>query len=364
MTRSEPNDPSRYLRRALRANAAFSATSGTLFALAGAPLATFLGVAPPLLVTSIGMNLWGFAAMLLWLASRSPIPAGLARIAVGADLAWVVGTAILVFADVLTVGGTLATLAVANVVLIFAVLQAIGIRRQSATGFVAAPERLERIARVAVGLLVGLPLLQALLEASVRLPVGPLRMLTIGLCAAALVPVALLTLARLSGGRLSHSASVAVACVVPLVAIAHLLGLARLADGPFGPVPGGGFRAENAMAPMDAKAAEGLRYAALEVGAKRPRTLETLVLVDDGAVYVAANMPEGKRWPSEVRNDGDVRIRLDGDAVYARRAEFVSSEEHAAKLLAGMVSKYGFDVSMGGSIWFFRLAPREIAVAR
>lgn len=58
--------------------------------------------------------------------------------------------------------------------------------------------------------------------------------------------------------------------------------------------------------------AAGGKYAELEVFPERPRSLETLYIVDDGALYVAANTPTRKRWPGEVREDGRVRVRVGG----------------------------------------------------
>jgi hypothetical protein len=109
---------------------------------------------------------------------------------------------------------------------------------------------------------------------------------------------------------------------------------------------------------VDWSAAAGLRYAELEVQPDHPRTLETLMLVHEGALYVAANMPEGKRWPRAVRQNAAVRVRLGGNAVYARTARYVASPDDTRALLAAMNAKYGFDVSMNGPIWFFRLDPR------
>ncbi|MDJ0787228.1 MAG: hypothetical protein QNK05_10515 [Myxococcota bacterium] len=119
----------RLLRNSLRANAGFSTLSGLAFCFAGAPIAGFIGVAPAALVTSVGVNLLGFAAALLWLSSRPRISLVLARIVIGLDLAWVAGTAVAIYADVFTRGGALAALAIAAVVLDFAVLQWLGVRR-------------------------------------------------------------------------------------------------------------------------------------------------------------------------------------------------------------------------------------------
>ena len=82
-----------------------------------------------------------------------------------------------------------------------------------------------------------------------------------------------------------------------------------------------------------------------------------LGLVHGDALYVAANMPSGKRWPGEVRADPRVRIRV-GGPVYERRAHWIEEPARARELLAAMNAKYGFDVSLDGEIWFFRLDPR------
>ena len=355
------DDRSALLRRSLRANGVFSATSGLLFTLAGGPLAGFLGVAPAWLVTVVGLNLLGFAAALFFLASRPAIPPALATTVVALDLGWVLGTIALVYADVFTRGGAAAALLVANVVLVFAVLQGIGVRRLAGPG--AAATSGGRAWKIGLGVWVALPAVQLLVERSVTLPIGPSRMLTIAVCAVALAPIGLALLARLAGGPASRPAWWTAAALVPLLAIAHLLAVSRFADGPFGPVPGGPFDAAAATPPADWSAAAGLRYAELEVDPVRPRTLETLVLVDGGALFVAANMPEDKRWPRAVRESGAVRVRLGSDAVYDRTAAYVDSPARTRALLDAMTAKYGFDVSMGGPIWFFRLDPRATSVA-
>lgn len=203
--------------------------------------------------------------------------------------------------------------------------------------------------------LVALPLLQQGVEALVTLPIGPSRMVTIALWCLAWIPIARHVLASMSGHGLSRTTAVVVALVVPLVVLVHVLAFARLGDGPFGPVPGGPFRATASAAPPDWSRAERLRYAEVEVDRARPRTLETLVLVDEGSLYIAANMPEGKRWPRTVREDGGVRVRIGGDAVHALTARFVEDHDRIDALTNAMAEKYGFDASMGGPIWFFRL---------
>ncbi len=117
------------LRSSLRANAAFSATSGAVFAGAAAALARALGLSDPRLVAATGMALLGFAALLVAVAARPAIhlPTGLAIALL--DLAWVVGTLLALLTGLLEGGASLGALAIADVVLVFALLQLLGVRR-------------------------------------------------------------------------------------------------------------------------------------------------------------------------------------------------------------------------------------------
>ena len=124
---NRPND--RLLRISLRANAAFSATCGAALLAAPAALAGVLGVAPPILISSLGAQLLLFAGLLVLLASRPSIRLALAMAVVLADLFWVAGTVPLVAGGVLSQTGNWVALAIADVVLLFAILQFVGIRR-------------------------------------------------------------------------------------------------------------------------------------------------------------------------------------------------------------------------------------------
>ena len=125
-------DSSHFLRASLRGNAMFSTISGLTFAVANSPIAKFLGDLPPMLVASTGIQLLLFAAALVWLASREQISKPLAIAVIAADLLWVVGTVVVVYTDALTRGGAIAAVIVADVVLLLAVLQLIGVRRMDA----------------------------------------------------------------------------------------------------------------------------------------------------------------------------------------------------------------------------------------
>lgn len=125
-------DPARFLRKSLRGNAVFSALSGLTFAIASGTIAAFLGAFPPLLVFAVGVQLLVFAAALVWLASRPEISAPLAIGVIVADLVWVVATLVAVYVDLFTRGGAVLLLILADVVLLMAILQAIGVHRMGA----------------------------------------------------------------------------------------------------------------------------------------------------------------------------------------------------------------------------------------
>jgi hypothetical protein len=122
------------LRRALLGNACFSTLSGIAFLVASKPLAEFIGLAQPAVLIPVGLSLLVFAAGLLQNARRDTVNRTEATIAVVLDFAWVVGTGVVVLAGVLNTAGNWTAAIIADVVLVFAVLQALGLRRQRQTG--------------------------------------------------------------------------------------------------------------------------------------------------------------------------------------------------------------------------------------
>jgi hypothetical protein len=116
------------LINALRANAAFSATTGAILVVASVPLSSWLGIAIWISI-GLGLGLLGFAAVLVVLA-RDPQPA-LVRAVILADAAWVAGavTVIAVFPDLMSTAGLWALALVSVVVAELAVAQYVGLRR-------------------------------------------------------------------------------------------------------------------------------------------------------------------------------------------------------------------------------------------
>lgn len=125
------NTRANLLRRALQANGIFSGLSGVVFTLAPGPIAAFLGLNAPLILMGLGVMLILYAISLLWTASQEPINRRSAIIAIDLDVAWVVGSYIILFTNwaPLTNAGWWAVAVVADIVTIFAIVQYVGLRR-------------------------------------------------------------------------------------------------------------------------------------------------------------------------------------------------------------------------------------------
>lgn len=115
------------LRRALQANGVFSALSGVILIVASGRIATLIGLEQPLWLT--GLMLLLFAAGLFRNAGRAEINQTEAWVAVALDVAWVLGTAALIFAGVFSATGNWVVALVGDVVLLFAGLQFWGLRK-------------------------------------------------------------------------------------------------------------------------------------------------------------------------------------------------------------------------------------------
>jgi len=126
------SDPQSLLRWSLRGNALFSTLSGIAFTAFGSAMARTIGLAVPMILPAIGLGLLGFAAYLLFVASRDEISLSRTWSIIAGDLAWVVGTIPVVAAGLLNQTGVIAAIAIAEVVLGFAALQYLGLRRARA----------------------------------------------------------------------------------------------------------------------------------------------------------------------------------------------------------------------------------------
>jgi hypothetical protein len=124
-------DSAQFLRRALLADGVVSGLSGVMLVALSGPIAALLGVRSPGTVAVMGVALLVYAAALLCNARREMPRRGEAAIAVALNVAWVVASLAVVAAGWLSAAGNWAVGLVADVVLIFAILQAVGLRRMA-----------------------------------------------------------------------------------------------------------------------------------------------------------------------------------------------------------------------------------------
>ncbi len=117
------------LRKALIGNALFSTLSGLTILFAQGWVLGILGLSSNVSLVILGSGLIVFAATLVINARRQHVKTSDAWIAVWMDLAWVVGSYVLIFIVPFSTGGKWIVGAVAELVLLFAVLQLVGIRR-------------------------------------------------------------------------------------------------------------------------------------------------------------------------------------------------------------------------------------------
>jgi uncharacterized membrane protein HdeD (DUF308 family) len=117
------------LRKALMGNALFSTLSGLTILLAQGWVLHILGLSPDVSLLILGIGLLVFAVILVINARRQQVKTSDAWIAVVMDLAWVLGSAVLIFVVPFSTEGKWVVGIVAELVLFFAVLQFAGIRR-------------------------------------------------------------------------------------------------------------------------------------------------------------------------------------------------------------------------------------------
>jgi uncharacterized membrane protein len=126
---STNTDRARFLRRSLQLDGLASGLCGVLLLAAAAPISALMGLADPGIARLVGALLLVYAAALVWNGARATVNRAEAVAAVVLNAGWVVGSAVVVAAGPLTLIGNLAVAAVAAAVLLFAVLEVIGLTR-------------------------------------------------------------------------------------------------------------------------------------------------------------------------------------------------------------------------------------------
>lgn len=116
---------STYLRRVLYGNAVFSGISGLVCIAASGLVAAFLGLDAAPVILGLGAGLAAYAALLSFQASRPVISRPFVLFAVGADVAWVLLSILLLTTHWIPFApeGKWATGIVAAIVEVFATLQ-------------------------------------------------------------------------------------------------------------------------------------------------------------------------------------------------------------------------------------------------
>ncbi len=118
-----------FLRRALMGNALFSILSGLTILFAQGWVLRILGLSSKVSLLILGVALLGFAATLVINARKQQVKLSDAWIAAWMDVAWVIGSYVLIFIVPFSTEGKWVMGVVAELVFLFAVLQFVGIRR-------------------------------------------------------------------------------------------------------------------------------------------------------------------------------------------------------------------------------------------
>ena len=122
-------DRASFLRRSLQLDGIASGLCGVLLVAAASPISAVIGLAEPGIAQVVGALLVVYAAALLWNGARATVSRAEAVAAVVLNAGWVIGSAVVILAGPLTLIGNLAVAAVAAAVLLFAVLEVVGLTR-------------------------------------------------------------------------------------------------------------------------------------------------------------------------------------------------------------------------------------------
>lgn len=119
------------LRNALYGNSVFSFLSGLACVFFSRAVASFLGLSATWIILVLGIGLILYGWLIYATARANPLKTNVATFAVYADLAWVLASAALIFANLVdfTTSGKWTIAVIADIVLVFAILQFVGLRR-------------------------------------------------------------------------------------------------------------------------------------------------------------------------------------------------------------------------------------------
>jgi hypothetical protein len=118
----------RFLSRVLVADGVVSGACGLGLVVAPAAIATLIGLRSAALVAAVGVGLLAYAAALV-AGGRGGTARRTAAVAVALNVAWLVGTVVVIVAGWLNREGNWALILVGDVVLVFALLEGVGWRK-------------------------------------------------------------------------------------------------------------------------------------------------------------------------------------------------------------------------------------------
>lgn len=155
---------------------------------------------------------------------------------------------------------------------------------------------------------------------------------------------------------------IVLALVFASVGVAALALVARRADGPIGPFPGGALHGQMWRGPEpEWSFATDLDTIEVEVNPGDPRSGLTGVIVHDGKVYVPTTLVPIKRWHRHVLEDSRVIVRI-GSHLYRRCATRVTDPKLLETLINTGQAKYGppYHATWAASFtWYWHLDSPE-----
>lgn len=162
-----------------------------------------------------------------------------------------------------------------------------------------------------------------------------------------------------------------VSCAVGILILVAVV--ARVSDGPIGPLAGGPFRSGDVVsgAAIDWRLLTNTPEVELQL-LDPPRSRTTHIVVLEGQAYVPCGIVKvgpfvflgqafWKQWPTEVLKDPRVILRSNG-RLYEQRAVRVTDPELHRMISALMSEKYDLDLEEPpdpAEAWFFHLEPRQ-----
>jgi hypothetical protein len=153
--------------------------------------------------------------------------------------------------------------------------------------------------------------------------------------------------------------------VLLVAAAVVLVVVARLSDGPIGPIAGGPLRRGQLIpSPVDDWSFVS-RMGEVELQlVNPPRSRTTWIVVHDHQAYIPCgflDVPLWKQWPHEAMRDGRAIVRIAGKRypVQLARVDDPELQITLGKLVADKYELRGEQALDPHSVWFFRLDPRS-----